>query len=326
MAVLIPFTGGVESTYLVQKALAEGHKVIVAYYGITQHGRSRMSELTARRHMIEYWKNKYPNKVIELYGYFENICFIPTPQRMEKNGVRQQWNVINQIVATISSLNVKHDVVSSVWIGWTQYDTAEHSLSYTDLTSDEYIRLTQLVPEILFLSNVDKSLRTPFMPLWHEKSKVDVYNKIDDDLRPFIIANGQSDAFRSTPEAIFHIVNDTKIDEYRDLPINTVFPRIRLNYLEQAMIDAFCGSGFVRKETSGYADLFDGVPDQHIDKFSEIISAYILSQPDKIHLFDSLYQIEFNEKVQRYANTIKFMTGWTVPEVSRASSEEDVCS
>lgn len=323
MAVLIPFTGGVESTYLVQKALADGHEVIVAYYGVTQHGKSRLSELTARRHMIEYWNRKYPDKVWEVYGFMENMAAIPRQQKAEKNGVRQQWNVINQIAATISSLNVEYDRVMSVWIGWTQYDSTAHSLCYNDLTPEEYQRLTKLVPEILFLSNIDKSQRTPFMPLWNEKSKADVYNKIDDELKQFIVANGVADSVASTQETLHHKVHNIKKEEYGELPLNATFARAKLNYLEQAMIDAFFFSEPVDIKHSGYADLFEDVPNEHLHTFAEIISAHILSKPEKIHLYNPSKDNSFDRRVANYANVIKTMAGWKKPELLSSSKKEE---
>lgn len=310
MAVLIPFTGGVESTYLLQKALEDGHEVIAAYYGLTQFHESRIVELTARRHILDYFKSKYPNEVVEVYGVFENMPHLPKIQTTQKNGVRQQWSLVNEIVATIASVNRNDEYISSVWLGWAGYDTAEYSLSYADFTENDYQRLCKLVPEILYLSNVDKSNHVPFMPLAKAQHKHQVYGLIDPSVQKFIVGNGILGKGDFEDRLYFHM-DSGKAEEYKDIPINDSLPKVRFNVFEQALIDHFAGSQtYIDDQMHGYYKFWKNVPEQHRQLFNRMISNHILARCDKIFFSHDFSSIE--EEITRYAENIKLMAGWEV--------------
>lgn len=305
MATLIPFTGGVESTYLAQKAIERGDSTILGYYGVTQAVTARLPEIVARRHMINHMNKKYNESFVECYGFFENMCLIPKTNKMDKNSMRQAWNLINNLIATIAFYNRDNLIIDSIWLGWAKYDTAEHSLCNIDFTEGEYQRLLNLYAEGLFLSNVDKSGKRPFLPLWNENSKKAIYDRLDWELQQLISANGKGYYVPAT-ETVHLDVYDVKQTEYREAGIELVtsFPMVELNPLEQAMIDFQSPNYFnIPLKYHGYRKWLKDFDPRYHEFLSVGITRIITGNTDKVYFLHELADLTVN--IMQYLDSFR---------------------
>ena len=313
MAILIPFTGGVESTYLAQKALDAGDSVSLGYFGVTQSVTARLSEIVARRHMIDFFSRKYSQPIGECYGFFEHMCFVPKTNRLDKSCLRQQWNLINNLIAATTVYNNDQLIIDAVWIGWAKYDTAEHSLTNIDFNVDEYQRFLDSYAEGLFLSSADKSMKRPFLPLWEEESKKAVYDKLYPELQACIVGNGVG-SYVPGEELVEHRIYDVKNTEYHKagVPVHAHFPMVELNPMEQAMID-FQQPGYINipLKYHGYRTwLKDFDPKFH--KFlSAGITRIITGNTDKVFVLSDLAGI--TTQIMDYLQDFKTLVGAEVP-------------
>lgn len=293
MATLIPFTGGVESTYLAQKAVDRGEEVILGYYGVSQSVVSRLPEIVARRHMIDYLNRKSNKNILECYGFFEHMCMVPIHNTLERNCIRQAWNLINNLIATVSVYNRDSIIIDSVWMGWAKYDTAEHSLCGIDFTEAEYQRLLDMFAEGLFLSNFDKSGKRPFLPLQQEESKKAVYDKIVPELQRWVSANGRGE-YNAETETVYLDVYSVKKDEYTEAGITPVtsFPMVKLNPLEQAMIDFQRPNHFkIPLKYHGYREWLKRFDSRYHEFLSIGITRIITGNTDKVYFLNNLSEL-----------------------------------
>lgn len=309
MAVLIPFTSGVESTYLVEKALKQGNEVLLAYFGVTQNWAARVVELTARRHMINIWKEKYPSaRITEVFNYDEVMTYLPNKQCLCRNGMRQQWMVVRAIITAYMTIQADRHIIDAVWLGWADYDMADHSFSYTDISLDEYQRLCKLVPEILTLSNIERNQRIPFMPIRH-MTKRQVWEAIDDDIKPFIVCNNGGDIAIDIAEGkITAYPIKLKVAEYKEagIPVNLSFDMVEFSWKEQALMDFAWFEGLHSKKLGkyhGYANLTKDFQPQVRELAYDLISNFILSLHDRQITFVNVDRVE--AKVKDFVTRLK---------------------
>lgn len=289
MAVLIPFTGGVESTYLVQKALEDKREVVLGYFGVTQSALARLPEIVARRHMIDYFRTKYKNQIItECYGFFEHMCQVPKENTFSCSSLRQQWNLVNNLIAANTIYNHNGVVLDAIWIGWAGYDTSEYSLSNIDFSAAEYEQFRQMFADGLYLSSFDKSMKKPFLPLMNEMSKKDILNRIDPELHKWIIGNGQG-YYRNKEETVEHAPYSVKETEYKDsdVPVNTFFPMVELNPAEQALVEFQHPEYYnIPMKYNGYRRWLNDIDIKYHSFLKTAITRVITGSMDKIYRID----------------------------------------
>ena len=105
--ILVSWTGGLDSTYLVYKLLNEGHLVNTCYTKILYNTNFTKRERKAISKMIVNFK-KYPNYLghleSESVGYFQNVCF-------------------GQVLSILQGLIHNYDKHDEVAIGYVMNDT-----------------------------------------------------------------------------------------------------------------------------------------------------------------------------------------------------------
>jgi hypothetical protein len=84
--ILILFSGGLDSTYLLDKNLKEGNHVVLVYTTIKNNSNKIKSELHAIGQIVEFYKNRYPNKIdnviyneVDVFGHCDGILFKQLP-------------------------------------------------------------------------------------------------------------------------------------------------------------------------------------------------------------------------------------------------------
>ncbi len=66
MKVLIPFSSGLDSTYLIYKNLKEGNNVVVCYFEILNNVNKSIVEKIHREYLIKQFEKDFKNKIVDL--------------------------------------------------------------------------------------------------------------------------------------------------------------------------------------------------------------------------------------------------------------------
>lgn len=192
----IAFSGGIESTALLQKALMDGHNVNVCMINVHGAYTLRLVEIMACEALIDTYKYKTIKSPERYPGEICDIIHVPvtpwvTCQKTRNNIVSP--NITQQFATALGMLAIRReyfpDGMPSTWIGWIKEDTSDHSYQELEFSDNDYKQLLNLPKLIGSISNADKigvSFRAPF---WDYR-KEDIYREIDDDVKHLIIPNG----------------------------------------------------------------------------------------------------------------------------------------
>ncbi len=158
--VLIPWSGGLDSTYLVWKNLSEGNEVYTFSVQLENNVGQRDSEIAARKLMREYFTEKFP------------ICNLYEDHDLSKIGVRGGYNMLlNQPPIWILFSMYSHDLcnVEEIQIGYVMNDDA---ISYLDEIRNLYSSYSS------FLNCKPPKLQFPLI----KKKKYDLINEMPEEL------------------------------------------------------------------------------------------------------------------------------------------------
>ena len=87
MNILIPWSGGLDSTFLVWKSLKEGHNVTIVYFTILNNDSKTIVEKTLREKLLTLFTNEFPGKItdsildyeVKMYGSNGHHTLIQPP-------------------------------------------------------------------------------------------------------------------------------------------------------------------------------------------------------------------------------------------------------
>lgn len=222
----IAFSGGVESTYLLQLALEKGFDVNLCIINVGGVPEFRLAELITMERIIKFYTNEMteqkdylPKAKQTLTGRIVDTMHMAgcpffarqTPERsLVSTGVTQQFGVV------LGMLAIRREYVDnfmpSTWIGWTKDDCAERTFNELDHSEKDYQALLNLPELIGPLSNADNIGIKFRAPLW-EMTKAEVYAKLMDGAKELIIPNGHSHRNWSNG-TVCHVVHQDKQKEW----------------------------------------------------------------------------------------------------------------
>ena len=224
----IAFSGGLESTYLLQLALEKGFTVNLCMINVGGTMESRLGELIAMERIIKFFKmvgdeeRAYlPKAKWTLPGRINDVMHYagcPFVSRQESNKSLATFDVTQQFGVILGMLAIRReyldDYMPSTWIGWIKEDAAEFSFNEMDHSEKDYQDLLNLPELIGPLSNAD-NLGIKFRaPLW-EMSKTEIYGKLLDALKPMLIPNGRSHVDHANNK-VEHFPHQSKLEEWKD--------------------------------------------------------------------------------------------------------------
>lgn len=240
LSIIVPVSGGLESTYLLQKAMSMNAKITVVFINVVGVAEGMVGELLSMNKTLDYFRSKnldkvqYPGEITKVIYYlakpYLNVVDRGSPVNREFQN--RQTNNINQQMSVIMALaKVRAGIVSesvgvespTVMIGWLKEDSSEVSYDEYDFSAAEYQELLNLPVSLCRLSNADR-LAVPFRaPLW-EMTKRQVWNKLDKSLEPFIIPNGWC-KYEEENSWVIHTPFNNKQQEYADagIPIQSSY-------------------------------------------------------------------------------------------------------
>ena len=192
--IIVPVSGGVESTALLHKALQGDNEVHPVYVAVNGDPRSSVFDLTAAEHIVNWFeehKGGYVGRLRPLTYMINPVFFhLHNNNKIENTpanyGVTQQF----QLVYNISLLRSKFwDCNPGVWIGWLKEDGNEFSFNEYDFSAEEYKELLKLPVTLGTLSNIDRTCKPFRAPFW-EMTKSDVYLSLPEELKTLVVPNG----------------------------------------------------------------------------------------------------------------------------------------
>lgn len=227
LTVNIAFSGGIESTYLLQKGLAAGYEVNLVWLNVSGNHHNNLGELRGILKTINYFKNldeegkvKYPGHIKGIY--FGHRCpYQPmggSAPEIVNTGVSQQFAVVLGMMDAITgTMHSSHH--PATWIGWLEQDAAEHSHNEFDFSKDDYDDLLNINVKIGWLNGSNRIGKGFRAPLW-KYTKKQVWDMLDPVLQGFIVPNGEGCDHGESKWV--HTPFAGKIIEYRaaGIPIN----------------------------------------------------------------------------------------------------------
>lgn len=123
---LIAFTGGLDSTYLLQEELKKGHDVEVVYAYLTHDISARLAELTARRRLLNYFNQLYPGQIKDEWVTIDPALWVC--QGGPYNGrtqLVQQYNTMTSLIQVILQGDKNHHYRPMT--GWHYQDVMENN-------------------------------------------------------------------------------------------------------------------------------------------------------------------------------------------------------
>lgn len=216
----IAFSGGLESTALLQKALREGYEVNVCMINVHGNYNLRLPELIACEKIIEVYRKKiqedtdyYPGKII-------GCIHTPVPPWVSCHSgtfTLATFNVTQQFSTALGMMAIRREQMSrympSTWIGWIKEDTSDYDFHEMAFSEKEYQELLDLPKTIGSLSNADNIGISFRAPLW-DVPKAEIYASIDDDVKPLIIPNG-SLRISADGDKVSIIPHEDKVEEWK---------------------------------------------------------------------------------------------------------------
>jgi len=231
--IIVPVSGGLESTYLLQHAMTMRAKITVVYINVSGVAEGSVGELLSMNKTLDYFRSKdldkkqYPGEIVEVLYYlakpYLNVLhsngYHGETQNRQANNINQQISVVMALTKLRSALVAHSRGVESptVLIGWLKEDSSDVSYDDYDFSAAEYQEFLKLPVTLGRLSNSDR-LAIPFRaPLW-EMTKQQVWSKLDPALEPFIIPNGWC-KYEEENSWVIHTPFDNKKQEYVDAKI-----------------------------------------------------------------------------------------------------------
>mgnify|MGYP003407396528 CR=1 FL=1 len=260
----IAFSGGVESTYLLQLALERGFNVNVVMINANNHLDTRIGEIIAMERIIKFYENAIregkdylPRRQQRFKGSIRDIIHVPVcPFPASQNEFKSlvTYDVTQQFAIVLGMLMVRRDYVDTVmpstWIGWIKSDSAETTFNETDFTEDDYGALLKLPKTIGPLSNADNigvEFRTP---LWN-MDKRDIYDELVDEVKTLLIPNGSGHVLWKNGTVV-HDPYDHKLAEWKAVGIPLQAEYV-FDIKDASWIGRYC-SGTSLPEDMGLAD------------------------------------------------------------------------
>lgn len=233
LSIIVPVSGGLESTYLLQKAMSMNAKITVVFINVVGVAEGMVGELLSMNKTLDYFRSKdldrkqYPGEIVEVLYYLAKpylnvLCrngYHGETQTRQTNNINQQISIIMALTKVRSALVANSRGVESptVLIGWLKEDSSDVSYDDYDFSAAEYQEFLNLPVTLGRLSNSDR-LAIPFRaPLW-EMTKQQVWSKLDPALEPFIIPNGWC-KYEEENSWVIHTPFDNKKQEYVDAKI-----------------------------------------------------------------------------------------------------------
>ena len=254
----IAFSAGLESVYMLQKALEDGHSVNVCWLNVVGHPETCAFEMLRTKEIVDYFrsrKEEFKGKINDVYYHTARTHFNIVPQAgnhydsgctLVTTTQTQQWGVVVGMMKIRQSM-IRHEYPTT-WVGWCNYDTAEYSADENDITAAEYAELLSIPVTIGNLSRSDR-IAYPFRaPLW-DMSKKQIWDLVRDDLKPFIILNGTA-TFDEEHSVLTYTAGDYKKEQYvqEGIPFEETSPII---------VDSSTDIGFAVKLFCGVVDPID---------------------------------------------------------------------
>jgi hypothetical protein len=125
---LIAFTGGLDSTYLLQEELKKGHDVEVVYAYVSQGDIQCLAELTCRRRILNYFKQLYPGKIKDEWVTVDPALWVRQGLEAMRSGrfqLVQQYNTMTSLIQVI--LQADKDIHYRPMTGWHCMDVMENN-------------------------------------------------------------------------------------------------------------------------------------------------------------------------------------------------------
>jgi len=237
---IVPVSGGLESTYLLQHAMTMRAKITVVFINVAGVAEGMLAELLSMNKTLEYFRSKdldktqYPGEIVDVIYYLAKpyLNVITRGYPMSRDFQNRQTNNINQQMSVVMALTkVRSAIVSNsigaesptVLIGWLKEDSSEVSYDDYDFSAAEYQEFLKLPVTLGRLSNSDR-LAIPFKaPLW-EMTKQQVWDKLNPALKSFIMPNGWC-RYEEENSWVIHTPFDNKKYEYVDagIPIEPTY-------------------------------------------------------------------------------------------------------
>lgn len=223
----LAFSGGVESTYLLQLALEKGFDVNLCMINVGGVPEVRLGELIAMERIVKFYKDQMreqqdylPKAKWTLKGrIMDDMHFAGCPFAARQTASRTlvAFDVTQQFALILGMLAIRREYLDhympTTWIGWIKEDAAETSFDELEHSEEDYLALLKLPELIGPLSNADNIGIKFRAPLW-EMSKSEVYSKLMDGVKPLLIPNGLGYPNQSK-DCVDHVVYKDKQEEWK---------------------------------------------------------------------------------------------------------------
>lgn len=197
LTVNIAFSGGIESTYLLQRAMEGGFDVNLAWINVSGNKHNNLGELRGVLRTINYFrkmgeegKGKYPGSIRNIF--FGHRCpYQPmggSAPDIANSGVSQQYAVVLGMMDVITG-TMRGSHHPSTWIGWLEQDTVEFTHNEFDFSKADYNDLLNINVKLGWLNGSNRIGKGFHAPLW-KRTKKEIWDMLDPALQECVVPNG----------------------------------------------------------------------------------------------------------------------------------------
>jgi len=175
---LIAFTGGLDSTYVLEEELKKGYEVEVMYGAVSQGEQSIIAEITCRRRILEHFYKKYPDQIKDEWVNLNTPVHISQiPLETKRPQIVQQSNTMLSLIQVMISSEVP-------WyrpmVGWHHEDVLEGDPNQGTGEESLFMLKDTLLPMLRLMDPRRRgSISKLLTPAWDMK-KIDMWNSLDE--------------------------------------------------------------------------------------------------------------------------------------------------
>ena len=268
----LAFSGGIESTYLLQKLLSDNNRVHIVFANLCGGAQGYAGEMLRAKQILDYFRKKIDepdgpytkSRLGNIYwhigtpylnGVSRYKCSNSTCNENVTTSVTQQF-AITDVMMNFRKERISKHYPTTV-LGWLKEDTTEYSLNEYDFTEAEYRELLNLPVRLGRLTNSDLIAKPFRAPLW-EMRKTDIWRNLDTDLKHLVLPNGKGELYDD--HFIHNISLAKRLElEHHQLPFNESYkipvPDDEFGFFVRLLLDAIHPSEFgLPSEASGFVN------------------------------------------------------------------------
>ncbi|WNV45795.1 queuosine biosynthesis protein [Aeromonas phage AerS_266] len=210
----VAFSGGLDSTYIVNKLLSEGKEVVVVHINVGAPAITAIPEIYAKRNIINELHKLYPNQISDELNFHlpttTSLCIFGT--EIDENGSNEHA-MIETLPQQLAVRNALIQVAgyfenAVIYVGWHKDDVD------STFDQDHYFHLADISKEVHCYNRKKSGIKIE-LPVWDLDKKM-MFESLPNEIKDKIIA-GYSTSMLMGKDTVSFQLGGVKINEYKTM-------------------------------------------------------------------------------------------------------------